>query len=80
MLGIKYSCDEVIIEPCPNRALSYAKGYYDSPKGRISSEWKYDADGKIAYHMEIPEGLCVTIRIPGFEEKKLTGGIYDFGA
>ena len=80
VLGIKYSYDEVVIEPYTNRELGFAKGYYDSPRGRISSEWKYDADGEITYHIEIPEGLCATVRIPGSEEKKLPGGIYDLGA
>ena len=80
VLGIKYSYDEVVIEPYTNRELGFAKGYYDSPRGRISSEWKYDADGEISYHIEIPEGLCATVRIPGSEEKKLPGGIYDLGA
>ena len=78
VIGIKYSFDEVVIEPFVNPNLEYAKGYYDSPRGKIRSEWKYDADGNVSYHIEIPEGLCAAVRIPGYEEKKLTGGIYDF--
>ncbi len=78
VVGIKYSFDEVIIEPFANPNLEYAKGYYESQRGMIRSEWKYDADGNASYHIEIPEGLCATLRIPGFEEKRLTGGIYDF--
>jgi alpha-L-rhamnosidase len=78
VLGIRYSYDDVVIEPYVNPELKYAKGYYDSPRGKISSEWKYDDAGKVSYHMEIPEGLCVTVRLPGLEVKKLTCGKYDF--
>ncbi|MBP3242088.1 MAG: family 78 glycoside hydrolase catalytic domain [Oribacterium sp.] len=77
VLGINYAHDEIVIEPYPDEQLSFAKGYYDSPRGRIVSEWKYDENGKITYHIEIPEGAEAILKLPGIEERKVKGGNYD---
>ncbi len=77
VLGINYAHDEIVIEPYPDEQLGFAKGYYDSPRGRIVSEWKYDENGKITYHIEIPEGAEATLKLPGIEERKVKGGNYD---
>ena len=78
VLGIRYDFDRVLIKPVPDKRLKYAKGYYDSPKGRIVSEWKYiEETDSFAYRFEIPKELEVEVELPGREKRLLTGGNYD---
>ena len=78
VLGIRYDFDRVLIKPVPDKRLKYAKGYYDSPKGRIVSEWKYiEETDSFAYRFEIPKGLEAEVELPGREKRLLTGGNYD---
>jgi alpha-L-rhamnosidase len=77
VLGINYAHDAVIIEPFPSKQLSFAKGYFDSPKGMIRVEWKY-IDNDCSFHIEIPDGVTATIRLPGMAEIAACGGEYDY--
>jgi alpha-L-rhamnosidase len=78
VLGIRYDFDKVLIKPLPDERLKYAKGYYDSPKGRIVSEWKYiESSNSFAYHFEIPEGMEAELELPGQEKRILTSGSYE---
>ncbi|WP_035793991.1 family 78 glycoside hydrolase catalytic domain [Butyrivibrio sp. AE3006] len=77
VLGINYAHDAVIIEPFPSKQLSFAKGYFDSPKGMIRVEWKYN-DNDCSFHIEIPDGVTAKIRIHGMEETAVCGGKYDY--
>ena len=78
VLGIRYNFDKVQIKPVPDRKLKFAKGYYDSPKGRIVSGWRYiEETDSFAYHFEIPEDVEAELEIIGQEKRILTGGSYD---
>ena len=78
VLGIRYNFDKVSIKPVPDKKLKFAKGYYDSPKGRIVSEWRYiDKSDSFAYHFEIPKAVEAELELPGQEKRILTGGNYD---
>ncbi|SER83491.1 alpha-L-rhamnosidase [Butyrivibrio fibrisolvens] len=78
VLGIRYDFDKVLIKPLPDERLKYAKGYYDSPKGRIVSEWKYiESSNSFAYRFEIPEGMEAELELPGEEKRILTSGSYE---
>ena len=81
--GIRYRFDELQISPLPYEPLGYARAVFESPKGRIVSEWRYESvegDGTnvIKYHIEIPEGLTATVRLPGKKEFSISSGTYDF--
>jgi alpha-L-rhamnosidase len=50
-------------EPDPTGQMTWARGYYDSPYGRISSEWKIDA-GVLTYTATIPPNTTATLYLP----------------
>ena len=78
VLGIRYDFDKVMIKPLPDERLKFAKGYYDSPKGRIVSEWKYiENSNSFAYRFEIPEGMEAELELPDGEKRILTSGSYE---
>jgi len=49
--------------PDPTKEMTWAKGYYDSIYGRISSEWKY-MDDKWIYVATIPANTSATLYLP----------------
>ena len=78
VLGIRYDFDKVVIRPITDKKLKFAKGYYDSPRGRIVSEWRYiEETDSFAYHFEIPEAVEAELELAGQEKRILTGGNYD---
>ncbi len=78
VLGIRYDFDKVLIKPVPDKRLGFAKGYYDSPKGCIVSEWKYiEETNSFACHIEIPESMEAELELPGQEKRILAAGSYD---
>ena len=64
-------------EADPTGQMKWAKGWYDTPYGRISSSWKLIGN-KVEYEFTIPEGCTATLRIPGIPEQELTAGSYRF--
>ena len=64
-------------EADPTGQMTWAKGWYDTPYGRIESGWKREG-GKVRYEFTIPEGCSATLRIPGIPEQELTAGKYTF--
>jgi alpha-L-rhamnosidase len=64
-------------EADPTGKMTWAKGWYDTPYGRIESGWKREG-GKVEYTFTIPEGCSATLRIPGVPERELTAGQYSF--
>ena len=78
ILGIRYDFDKVLIKPVPDERLKFAKGYYDSPRGRIVSEWRYiENSNTFAYHFEIPGGMEAELELPSGEKRILTSGSYE---
>ncbi|NLZ19771.1 MAG: family 78 glycoside hydrolase catalytic domain [Bacteroidales bacterium] len=64
-------------EADPTGKMTWARGWYDTPYGRISSSWKR-IGGKVEYEFTIPEGCSATLRIPGVREQELSAGHYTF--
>jgi alpha-L-rhamnosidase len=64
-------------EADPNGQMTWAKGWYDTPYGRITSSWKR-IEKKVEYEFDIPDGCSATLRIPGAEEQELPAGHYKF--
>ena len=61
LLGIQVcsdavGCDKVRIDPKPCPGVDWAKGYLDTPKGRISVSWHIDGNGRMVKAASIPEG------------------------
>jgi alpha-L-rhamnosidase len=53
----------IIIHPHPVGDLRFARGFYDSPYGRISSDWSAQ-DGRFTLKLTIPTNATATVYIP----------------
>lgn len=75
--GIRCEDGSIIIEPKPDKRLSFVNGVYDSPLGRIQSRWKYE-NGDFYYHIEIPANNTAVIKLLGEKSRNVTSGVYEF--
>lgn len=75
--GINVSDGEIVIHPYPDERLGFAKAVYDSPYGRIVSEWNYQ-DNKIVYKIEVPTNMRAKICISGMASRCVEAGIYQY--
>ncbi|HZX73641.1 MAG TPA: alpha-L-rhamnosidase C-terminal domain-containing protein, partial [Cyclobacteriaceae bacterium] len=57
----------------PTGQMTYAKGYYDSMYGRISSSWKNEK-GVLTYSTTVPANTTATLYLPAKSEKGITEG------
>ncbi len=64
--------ETVSLEPCFFEGLDFAAGHTDTPFGRISVDWKKEADG-VHVAIVVPDGVTAV-----FREKELTAGTYGF--
>jgi alpha-L-rhamnosidase len=53
----------IVIRPHPGGDLAYARGEYDSVRGRISSSWKIE-EGVFSLEVLIPSNTRATVRVP----------------
>jgi alpha-L-rhamnosidase len=64
-------------EADPTGEMTWARGWYATPYGYITSSWKRSG-GKVEYVFTVPEGCSATLRIPGIPEQELSAGQYTF--
>ena len=57
--------------PDPTGKMTFAKGYYDSMYGRISSSWKVDS-GILTYSAVVPPNTMATLLLPASSVKTIT--------
>lgn len=71
----------IFLKPTVGGGLTYAKGFHESPYGRIESAWSVEGD-KFLYHCKIPMNTSATLYMPqGKGERKiyhLESGTYSF--
>ena len=60
----------------PTAKMTYARGYYDSPYGRIESGWERKANGEVEYTFTIPQGTTATVILPGKEPRLMSAGTH----
>jgi alpha-L-rhamnosidase len=58
-------------EPDPTGQMTWAKGYYDSMYGRISSSWKLE-NGVLSYEVTVPANTTATLYLPAASDKGIT--------
>jgi alpha-L-rhamnosidase len=58
-------------EPDPAGQMTWAKGYYDSMYGKISSSWKVE-NGMLTYEATVPANTTATLWLPASSEKAIT--------
>jgi alpha-L-rhamnosidase len=64
---------KLLLKPEPGGNLAWARGYYDSPHGRIGSDWKI-ASGQFVWNVRIPANTTATVRVPAKEPASVTEG------
>jgi len=57
-------------EPDPSGQMTWARGYYDSPYGRINSSWKMDK-GMFTYTATVPANTTATLYLPAASAKSV---------
>ncbi len=58
-------------EILPGKDLTWAKGHYDSPVGRISAHWEKQEKGGLSYKCTIPSGILAIIELPMSAEQAI---------
>lgn len=59
--------------PDPDGVLTYARGYFDSPYGRIASGWEFEGPATV-YRFTVPPNTSATLRLPAESAKRITEG------
>lgn len=75
--GINVEDGKIRIAPCTDSRIGYVNASYDSPVGFIVSNWCYDKDRNIKYHIEIPANTTATVELEGYDVQILEPGVYD---
>ncbi len=60
----------ILIQPQPNKKLSYAKASFESGYGNITSGWEMK-DGELVVRVSIPANTTATITLPGTQPDKV---------
>lgn len=61
------------IRPRPGGGLTWAKGSYDSIRGKIACDWKIDA-GRITMSIQVPANTAATVFVPSADSAAVTEG------
>lgn len=80
ILGIRpvdFGYKSFMLAPKFGGGLTYAKGSFTSPYGKISSAWKLH-DGKFTYDCTIPTNTTATLKLPNGDIHTLVDGSYHF--
>lgn len=76
VLGIDFlepGFGKILIHPEPGVGMTWAKGHYDSPHGRIATDWSAGA-GKFRLDVTIPPNTSAEVFIPAASARKVNEG------
>ncbi|MHA1143491.1 MAG: alpha-L-rhamnosidase-related protein, partial [Candidatus Helarchaeota archaeon] len=65
------SYKHVVIKPQPGGTITWAKGHYDSIRGRISVHWTKN-EGKFHLKISIPPNVTASVHIPARNAESIT--------
>lgn len=71
--------ERIVIRPRPDARLRHARAEYDSVRGKIVSEWTFDAAGAFALNVTIPANTTATVILPNGTTKVVGSGTHHFG-
>lgn len=69
--------EKIIVSPMPTKGMPNVRAEYNSVKGKIVSSYE-SKDNIISYYVELPEGVCAEIKLPGEPSLHVNGGVYTF--
>lgn len=55
--------DKFVIRPQPVKGVTWARGHYDTPHGRVSLQWKFDKNGNVRLALNLPGGVTARVWI-----------------
>jgi alpha-L-rhamnosidase len=58
--------------PDPTGQMTWARGHYDAPYGRIESAWERTSDA-VTYRFTVPANTSATLRLPAASQQAVTG-------
>lgn len=59
------------IRPLPGQSFTWAKGHYDSIRGRIVSDWRIE-DNQFILRVRVPVGSTATVFVPSIDPASIT--------
>ena len=62
---------KILLKPEPGGNLTWARGYYDSPHGRVGSDWKIE-NGQFLWNVHIPANTTATVYLPATDAAGVT--------
>ncbi len=74
LLGIRPETpgfQRILLRPQPVGNLTWASGHYDSPYGRIASDWTRDGD-QFTWTVRIPANTTATVFVPSKQPEAVT--------
>ena len=70
---------EVLVAPQPGGGLTWAETSLDTVHGHVAVRWEL-ADGELLVRVTGPEGVSAVVRLPGFEDQRVSGGTHELRA
>jgi alpha-L-rhamnosidase len=65
-----------VLAPKPDRRMGKVSAQFDSPYGRIASEWVYAPDGTLTWRFTVPPNASATVHLPDGGTKEYGAGTY----
>ncbi len=65
--------EHFVLRPNPGGSLKWARGAYDSIRGKVESSWSI-ADGKLRLDVAIPANTTATVYVPAKDATNVTEG------
>jgi alpha-L-rhamnosidase len=72
--GIQYSHEGITMQIIPDERFSPVQAAYDSPHGKITSQWEKTQDGRLCWSVMVPGGIPATAILPDGTRRKLSPG------
>ena len=63
-----------ILAPIPDARIGHVKASFDSPYGRIESEWRMEGADKFSWRFTIPANTSATVKLPNGETREFQAG------
>ena len=81
MAGIQEDPDQpgfkhFVLAPTSDARVGHVKASFDSPYGKIKSEWRIEALNKFTWSFTIPANTTATVKLPNGETKEYAAGSY----
>lgn len=67
------AADHVIVRPYFSQETDHVEASYPTPVGSVSVRWQREADGSVAFDVDVPAGVRADVCLPGMEPTTCSG-------